>query len=93
VPTLVQAFPNRAGLLELVAQAVEHAVDHGDLGITVGEMEKRLRGGDANLMSWIVATTPVAWEAYRQYLAQTGSSSSDKNQPPAGGPQTARDEL
>lgn len=63
------------------------------LGITAGEMEKRLRSGDANLMSWVLATTPAAWQAYRQYQGHTASSSSGKIQPSAGGPRTGRDEL
>lgn len=64
------------------------------LGITPAEMEKRLKGGDANLLSWLAATTPAVYEAYRQWQApQSGASSSDRNSPSSPGGQSAPDAL
>jgi len=73
---------------DLIADKAKH------LGITVSEMEKRLRGGDANLLSWLAASTPVVWHAYRQWSRpQSASPSNGPNQPSAPDRQTGPDEL
>jgi hypothetical protein len=60
---------------DLISDKAKH------LGITVSEMEKRLRNGDANLLSWLAATTPAVYEAYRQWQApQSEAPSSDRSQ-------------
>jgi hypothetical protein len=48
---------------ELIEEKAKH------LGITRGKMEARLRSGDGNLLSYLLATTPAAYQAYRQWQA------------------------
>ena len=65
---------------DLIADKARH------LGITLGELEKRLRGGDANLMSWLLATTPAAYQAYQQWSREPPDNarpSSGRSQPSA----------
>lgn len=48
---------------ELIAQKAEK------LGMSPGEMEARLGRGDDNLLSYLLASTPALYEAYRQWQA------------------------
>jgi hypothetical protein len=57
------------------------------LGISQPELEKRLAGGDANLLSWLLVTTPAAASAYQQWQSsagRNGPASNDKNQQASG---------
>jgi hypothetical protein len=73
---------------DLISDKAKH------LGISVGEMEKRLRNGDANLLSWLAATTPAVYAAYRQWQApQSAASSSDRNSQSSPDAQTSPDAL
>lgn len=57
------------------------------LGITQEALERRLRAGDVNLMSWLMVTTPAVYQAYQLWRAGSGGSAqpSSAKSPRAGG--------
>ena len=64
---------------DAVAQKAKH------LGMDQDKFEHELRNGNTNLLSYVLATTPAAYAAYRQWVQSPGSAppSSDRTQPSA----------